>query len=371
MKRYGFVLYGLFFSILCWNFSILNRTNSYKLPTSNHTKETQNLLKNLRAIGKTDKYIFGAHFSTFIHQNGKYNINNKDLKSDCFTAVGSHPGIIDFDFNRAPNFSKYQTHNKEIYKQGGIVSYTWHANNPVTGGNSYDTIGNAVQSILTNGIGWTNYRKKLDKIANLFNNLKVDGNKVPVIFRPLHEHTGNWFWWGKKHCSEKEFIALWHKTTDYLKKKGVNNMLLAYAPAKPSKFPLATVSRYPGDDYVDIIGFDAYAKTNQEMRKLLHKGLTEVVKLAKGKNKVIAITEVGVSGGLQNAASPNWFTQNLIQGLKEHPDFHKIAYISTWQNSKPNKYWIPLKDQPSYSDFKKFFENEHTYFMNNMPKLYE
>lgn len=55
--------------------------------------------------------------------------------------------------------------------------------------------------------------------------------KVPVLFRPWHEHTGSWFWWGEKLCTPEEYKALWHMTVDILRSDGVDNALYAYSPA--------------------------------------------------------------------------------------------------------------------------------------------
>ena len=42
------------------------------------------------------------------------------------------------------------------------------------------------------------------------------GVKIPVLFRPWHEHSGSWFWWGEKLCTPEEYKALWHMTVDTL-----------------------------------------------------------------------------------------------------------------------------------------------------------
>lgn len=44
-----------------------------------------------------------------------------------------------------------------------------------------------------------------------------EGELIPVIFRPYHEHNGDWFWWGKGVNSEEDYIKLWQFTVEYLR----------------------------------------------------------------------------------------------------------------------------------------------------------
>jgi mannan endo-1,4-beta-mannosidase len=49
----------------------------------------------------------------------------------------------------------------------------------------------------------------MDILADFMNTLKTkEGTKVPVLFRPWHEHTGKWFWWGKNLCAAEQYKEL-------------------------------------------------------------------------------------------------------------------------------------------------------------------
>ena len=87
-----------------------------------------------------------------------------------------------------------------FYKQGGVNTVSWHGNNPLTGGSAWDvTSKEVVASILPGGSKHELYVKYLDRLADFFLSLKTEkGTYVPVLFRPYHEHTGSWFWWGKR-----------------------------------------------------------------------------------------------------------------------------------------------------------------------------
>lgn len=69
---------------------------------------------------------------------------------------------------------------------------------------------------------------EMDKVINLINN---DLKKIPFVFRPFHEMTGNWFWWGSQN-SKENYKAFFKATYDYFKTKGVNNLLWCWSPDK-------------------------------------------------------------------------------------------------------------------------------------------
>ena len=320
--------------------------DSMGLSDSLVTKETALLFSNLKNIGRKGT-IFGHQLAPFQGQNWQDDAILRDFDSDCFTAVGDHPGVFGFDFNRGATL--FRNYCEEVYKKGGIITYSWHATNPVTGGRYSDVSGNPVQKILAGGPIATKWYAELDKIADYFNSIQVNGVKIPVIFRPFHENTGSWFWWGTGNCTNQEFIDLWHLTVDYLRKeKKVNNLLLAYSPSKPSlNFSLAQ-AMYPGDDYVDIIGFDAY-DTDDGLKPLIKANSIVVCNWANEKNKVPAITEFGIRKGLQNSTSEDFFMDGFLNQFKNDDVGKNVAFALTWRNSKPDSYWTPLQGQPNTS----------------------
>src|SRR5690606_5740297 len=117
---------------------------------------------------------------------------------------------------------------------------------------------------------------------------------APVIFRPFHEFDGDFFWWGAPYSSPTEFKELWKFTVTYLRDTlNVHNLLYAYSPDNSYTTKAGYLSRYPGDEYVDILGMDNYgdllaqdgsgvARANQKLKI--------VSDLAKEKVKIAAMT---------------------------------------------------------------------------------
>lgn len=117
---------------------------------------------------------------------------------------------------------------------------------------------------------------------------------MPIVFRPFHEHTGSWFWWGEAFCTSEEYVALWQYTIEYLRNQnGLTNWLIAYS-SSAIKSEADYLARYPGDDHVDIIGFDDYCMGNETAYiDRMSNSLRILTEIAKERDKVPAITETG------------------------------------------------------------------------------
>ncbi len=92
--------------------------------------------------------------------------------------------------------------------------------------------------------------RDIDAIAVPLQRLADAG--VPVLWRPLHEAEGGWFWWGAK--GPRPFVQLWHLMRDRLTRvHGLHNLIWVY-----SCTTIGDPRWYPGDDAVDVVGVDAY-----------------------------------------------------------------------------------------------------------------
>lgn len=82
---------------------------------------------------------------------------------------------------------------------------------------------------------------------------KLRDADVPVLWRPLHEAEGKWFWWGAKGAEPCRWLwrLLYDRLVNY---HGLNNLIWVWtSSAGPD-----ALKWYPGDDYVDILGADVY-----------------------------------------------------------------------------------------------------------------
>ena len=238
------------------------------------------------------------------------------------------------------------------------------------GGNSWETGEKVVASILPGGKHHRDYVQKLDLFSEFVKDLRVGflfKKDIPVIFRPFHEHTGNWFWWGNDHCTAEEYKQIWRFTVEYLRdKKGLHNLLYAYSP-DIFRDKAHYLERYPGDEYVDILGLDDYHDlgANGKTEDLLRR-LRMLVELAESKGKVAAMTETG----FESIPRADWWTANLLNPIKNDPVASRIAWVLVWRNARPSHHYAPYPGHISAEDFIRFSQDSFVGFGGDFPGLY-
>lgn len=326
------------------------------------TKRLYQYLKNLQGKGM----LVGQQFFTYYRQSGTDDFATTN-SSDCKTSTGSHPAMLGVNYDFDPAILR--AHIINTYRQGGIVTVHWTTDNPVTGGDHHD-LTPAVSAIIKGGAKYEYYKSILRIMADFYKSLKDDNGKlIPIIFRPYHENFSYDKWWGADHCTAADYVQLYRQTISYLRDSlNVHNLITAYAPNTPSDYSGAYGERYPGDDVVDIMGFDRYggALNVNIFANNLVEDCRLVVNFAEARNKVAAITEAGVGNGIQNTNDPQWFTKAFGSVLLD-PVAKKVVYWLTWSNNQPGYYFIPLPGQLTYDDFKVFANNPYTLFLNDLP----
>ena len=129
------------------------------------------------------------------------------------------------------------------------------------------------------GANYTLLIRDIDAIAYQLKRLQTAG--VPVLWRPLHEAEGGWFWWGAKGAAPAK--ALYKIVYERLTKvHGLNNLIWVWNSVAQDW--------YPGDEVVDIVSTDVYAQGNGPMSVQYN----ELVKLGQDK-KMVAAAEVGAA----------------------------------------------------------------------------
>ena len=227
---------------------------------------------------------------------------------------------------------------------------------------SQDLSNDSLKTILPGGENNDVYNAYLDIIADYANQLADDD--IPVMFRPLHENTGSWFWWGSTN-SEESFKSLYRYTRDYLENKGVHNLLYVYSPCGPITSEEDFMSRYPGDEYVDVLGFDYYADYTygQDADETYFENLDStcqvVSKIAEEHGKIAGISECGVrvtradgsSDGLLVKGNPvaqeksgyNWY-----QKVSDVAKKNDMPYYLVWANFSDTNFYVPYKYDDTY-----------------------
>ena len=151
-------------------------------------------------------------------------------------------------------------------------------------------------------------------------------------------------------------------TVEHLEAKGVDNCLYAYSPGTEPQTEEEYLERYPGDDIIDLIGFDTYQGPHNRDSYLngIQRMLNIIEKIGKEHNKIIAVTETGFEG----VPDPQWWTGTLLPALNNHP----IAYALVWRNARERTtpHYAPYPGHPSAEDFVQFYNEPKTLFAKDI-----
>ena len=362
------------------------------LADSGRTQRTENLLTNLIAQGDSGVYMFGHHDDTVYGIGWEADYDNDSTiaeKSDVKSVCNDYPAVLSFDLGHIElgadknldgvPFKRIKDEIINHFNHGGMITLSWHLNNPLSGGTAWvaDSLKgiekHTVAAVLEGGEKHELFLSWLDRVADFLNSLETPyGVRVPVVFRPWHEHTGSWFWWGQDFCTPEQYKKLWEMTVERLKDKDVVNALYAYSPGtEPNGNADQYLERYPGDDIIDVMGLDCYCSAaDADTAKValythtLDKNLAMVVKVAKEHHKAAALTETGYEG----IKISNWWTEALATVLAKHP----ISYVLVWRNARerPQHHFAPYPGHSSTTNFIEFYNLEETLFLQDVNGLY-
>ncbi len=352
--------------------------NQVTLIDKDATAETKILAHNLHIISG-EHVLFGHQHATEYGHGWAGDTDRSDVKS----VTGSHPAVIGVDIMGLSGLPE-QTVEKNLlqlsenvsatYNRGGVVTVAWHLSNPASGGSFYwkDSVSKpAVKLIIPGGSHHDEYKKILKTVARFANSTKgADGKKVPMIFRPFHEFDGGWFWWGHPHCTKEEFISLWKFTVSYLRDSlSVHNFIYAFSPDNKFFNEEQFLDRYPGDEWVDMIGMDNYGDFGRDGKYNLSDGVRKLLivsDVAKKKGKLAAFTETG----LESIPNPKWWTEVLLKTLRTKG--MQLSYVLVWRNDSRSltHYYAPYPGHKSVSDFLQFYSDPFTWFEKDISGIY-
>lgn len=348
-----------------------------RLADSGATPETRALYSNLWAVASRG-FMFGHHDDLWYGRYWYDVPGGSDTKAVC----GDYPAVCSVDLapmmdNRAENENDRRENAirrrvmLEAHARGEVIIACCHLNNPLTGGDSWDNSNaGVVRAILdpasaqhTLFLGW------LDRLADFARDLKAeDGTPVPFIFRPFHEHTQEWSWWGSKCTTDKEFIDLWRMTVRYLRdEKGLHHLIYAISPQMDAVYADARgrlTFRWPGDEWVDFIGMDCYYGLNTTAFTANLKALSQ---LSREKRKPCGVTETGQ----ESFTKADYWTQCILAPLMGQ----RVAMVVMWRNKyvadeSDKHYYSVYPGHVSEEDFRIMYQRSRSLFSSDLPEMY-
>lgn len=364
---------------------LLMACSGQKSAASQETEKTvaQLLLERLDTL-RQKGIMYGHQDDPMYGLTWDYAADSSDVRNTC----GDWPAIMGFDLGgiemadlKNLDSVPFQRMAEEIIKhhqRGGIVTLSWHPRNPVTTiegggwagqkfpeGTAWDVTDSAVvKKILPGGEYHERFEVWMQRVSNFLATLKTaDGQKVPVIFRPWHENSGSWFWWGEKLCSADEYRALWAMLQDKLNADGYDNLVWSYSPGCQDNLTAERLlERYPGDGRVQMIGLDGYQWTPEGKDHFIactKQNLELLCQVAKEHGLIPAMTETG----MRNMTEPTWWSSTLLPAVKSFP----ISYLLTWRNYR-EEWFGPSPSKPDAPYFREFYADEKTLFLKDILK---
>ncbi len=318
------------------------------------------------------KKLFSFLKSTY----GKYILSGQQtehgMQDDAFQKIieqtGRAPAILGLDLMHYSSVFDIYGEYAEVYLRtsissaiefasiGGIVTFCWHwvAPEPFLKKGDDGEYLDAWQGYRTQYVDLDlseimsdkssdEYLLLLNDIDMLSERLKVlQEQDIPVLFRPLHEASGGWFWWGSGGANA--YIELWkllyERMTIY---HGLNNLIWVWNGQSKDW--------YPGDEYVDIIGEDKYANAKdydehaEQFAKTINYSSTP---------KITALTENGTLFDIDKAKKTNsmwaWFLNwhgiHTIPGAELSQEY---STLEMWQEVYSHENVLTLDEIPFHS----------------------
>ncbi len=301
--------------------------------------------------------------NTLAGQVCDYGLEGAEFKA-IHDVTGKYPAICGLDFMdyapaRAARGAKgFSTDTAlKVHQAGGIVTFCWHWNAPdkyLKDGNDANGNPRWWQGFSTSNVTFdidavmngrdTEGKALLDAdiaaIAKQINILRDAG--VPILWRPLHEASGGWFWWGAKGAAP--YKQLWKYLYDQLTNKyGCSNLIWVWNGQ--------AADWYPGDEYVDVIGEDIYA--GERVYSAQNAKFAELLEYP-SVNKITALTENGTVFDIDSVIASNarwawfgtWCGDFVTNGSGYSERYTEKAIL---QKAYDSEYVITLDELPKWN----------------------
>ena len=312
--------------------------------------------------------------------------------AEFYKRSGHYPAIGGFDMLFAAGghheegwFRGYTENNllmtEDLWNMGGIPTYTWHwkvgedtvfytkDTYPMNGFNA---------SGCTEGVKGTsesntcfNYTKafkgdkcaEIDETSQEYKNIVADVDIVSgyfkqlqekgiaVVWRPLHEASGGWFWWGtaSAECYVQLYRLVFKRMVETNK---LNNLIWVWNintdPAFGYDYSALNAAWYPGDDYVDIVAVDIYDPLNNHnsAANYYNKIVSDV-----GTNKMIALSENGAIPDIDSIAEDKaYWSYWMTWSQTWSGNFLEKTPTDMWKRNLDDERIIALDNMPGWNN---------------------
>ena len=311
--------------------------------------------------------------------------------AEFYKRSGHYPAIGGFDMLFATGghheegwFKGYTENNlamtEKLWEMGGIPTYTWHwkvgkdtvfytkdtyPNNGfnasgctegVQGTSESNTCfnytkafkGEQCQEINETSQEYKDIVADIDIVSGYFQELQDKG--IAVVWRPLHEASGGWFWWGagSPECYVQLYRLVFNrmvgtnKLTNLIWVWNINN-----DPKYGYDYSALNAAWYPGDDYVDIVAVDIYDPliNHNSGANYFNKIVSDV-----GTNKIIALSENGAIPDIDSVAEDKtYWSYWMTWSQTWSGNFLDKTPTDMWKKNLDDERIIALDDMPGWN----------------------
>lgn len=349
---------------------------SSRLVSSNASLNTQKMYSFIKDNFQK-KIISGVMTNTVMLNDGNYTPNEVENQTEVAwikDASGKIPALLGLDFLHATGLgSDNEWHigytnatvvlADKIFKKGGIPVFCWHwmdpsmkvetfytpntTNTPVTDFNLKNAFTDSTfcKNFNTNSNEYKAIIRDIDIIAGYLK--KLADKNIPILWRPLHEASGKWFWWGYKgpEACKALYKLLFERLT---KHHGLNNLIWVWTTDEAGD----ALDWYPGDEYVDIIGRDYYYYPREANHNSLVASFEKVKEIFGGK-KIVALSENGsipfpdtlINHGAGWSYFMPWYGDYTMDGWAHDNT------ANDWKHIMNHEYVITLDEMPGWEDY--------------------
>ena len=309
--------------------------------------------------------------------------------AEFYNRSGHYPAIGGFDMLFAAGgrheegwFKGYTENNlvmtEELWNKGGIPTFTWHwkvGEDTIfyTQANGYKNAGctegvtktadnntcfnytlaftdSTCKEINTSSEVYQNIVNDVDIVSSYF--LQLQEKDIAVVWRPLHEASGGWFWWGV--ASAECYVQLYRLVFDRMvNTNGVKNLLWVWNintdPTYGYDYSALNGAWYPGDEYVDIVAVDIYDPllNHNSGANYYNKIISEV-----GTNKLIALSENGAIPDIDSIAEDKaYWSYWMTWSQTWSGNFLDKTPTDMWKKNLDDERIIALDDMPGWADY--------------------
>lgn len=284
----------------------------------------------LMPTGDARRVLMGQHCSYPTNEFTNYVVRLEQM-------TGHAPALLslqydDQAFPLAVPISNANAYARAWWTNGGVVLIKWQPRNPWTRGQPQATNHGPVDltalidptngppaAFATNLMAHTNYMGWLREVADGLEALRSNG--VVVLWRPMSEMNGAWFWHG--HENRGGWIGIWRHMHRYFSvDRGLNHLLWVYEADSGVHGLLPSDYYYPGDEVVDVLGHNLYDddwKLDDDLQELYREH-----------GKVYGIPQAGPA----ETRDGTWSNTVMIAGITQA--LRRCSFIGVWNSFSTN-----------------------------------